>query len=102
MGERRSPRDLAEAVLYPSASIARGFESMIVITDRGKSFAGMIVRESGDSVLLRTAEQQELRIPRDEIEEMDPSTISIMPAGLDETMTAGELADLVAYLRSLR
>ena len=102
VGQRRSGRDLAEAVLFPSASIARGFESMTIITDSGKAYTGIIVRESGDAIHLRTADQQELRILREEIEEMAPSSISIMPQGLDRTMSKEELLDLLAYLQTLR
>ncbi len=102
VGQRRSARDLAEAILYPSASIARGFESMTIITDSGKAHTGMIVRESGDAIHLRTADQQELRILREEIEELAPSNISIMPQGFDQAMSEKDLVDLLTYLQTLR
>ncbi len=102
VGQRRSSRDLAEAILYPSVSIVRGFESMTVVTDSGKAHTGMIVRQSSDAIHMRTSDQQELRILRQEIEEMVPSDTSIMPNGLDQSMTENELADLLAYLQTLR
>jgi hypothetical protein len=39
---------------------------------------------------------------RDEVEGMLPDPISIMPAGLDKTMSPDQLRDLLAYLESLR
>lgn len=42
------------------------------------------------------------RIPRDAIEEMTRSNISIMPKDLDKTLTEQQLVDLVAYLKSLK
>ncbi len=41
-----------------------------------------------------------VRISRSEIEEMQPGTTSVMPAGLDEQVTAQELADLVKFLKA--
>ena len=39
-------------------------------------------------------------IVRDSIEEMAPSEVSMMPSGLLNTLTAAEIIDLLAYLRS--
>ena len=41
------------------------------------------------------------QVPRDQIEQMVPSTVSIMPKGLDANLSEQELADLVAYLMTL-
>jgi putative heme-binding domain-containing protein len=102
VGERRSERDLVEALLFPAASIARGFESQVIRTTDGRTLTGLVVRETAESVFLRTSDQREVRLRRSDIEAQKPSDQSIMPAGLENTMTRQELADLVAYLRSLR
>ena len=52
--------------------------------------------------MLRLADQSESRLKRASIEEMKPSPLSIMPAGLENTMSPQQLADLVAYLQSLK
>ncbi|MFM7832675.1 MAG: hypothetical protein ACKPJD_12840, partial [Planctomycetaceae bacterium] len=39
-------------------------------------------------------------IPRDEIEETQPSKVSMMPAGLINTLNRDEVLDLIAYLQS--
>ncbi|MEX2175178.1 MAG: PVC-type heme-binding CxxCH protein [Pirellulaceae bacterium] len=102
VGERRNQRDLLEALLVPSASIARGFESQLIRTTDGRTLTGLVVRETVESIYLRTSDQREVRLRRDEIEAQKPSVLSIMPAGLENTMTREELADLLAYLRSLK
>jgi putative heme-binding domain-containing protein len=102
VGERRNQRDLLEAVLFPAASIARGFESQVIRTTDGRTLTGLVVRETAESIFLRTNDQREIRLRRSEIEAQKPSELSIMPAGLENTMTRQELADLVAYLRSLK
>ena len=62
----------------------------------------MILSETTDAIQLRTTEQREVTLRRDQIEELHPSTTSIMPAGLDRTVSVEDLKDLVAYLRSLQ
>jgi putative heme-binding domain-containing protein len=102
VGERRNLRDLLEAVVFPSASIARGFESHAILTADGVNLTGLLVRETPESLFLRTNDQREIRLKRADVEAMKPSTISIMPAGLENTMSRQELADLLAYLQSLK
>ena len=41
-------------------------------------------------------------LARGQIEVMQPSTVSIMPSGLEKTLTEAELADVIAYLQSLK
>jgi putative heme-binding domain-containing protein len=102
VGERRNERDLLEAVIVPSASIARGYESQTIRTTDGRTLTGLVVRETTESIYLRTNDQREIRLRRKDIDEQRPSDVSIMPAGLENTMTRQELADLLAYLRSLK
>jgi putative heme-binding domain-containing protein len=102
VGERRSERDLLEAVIVPSASLARGYESHVFRTADGRTLTGLVVRETAESLFLRTSDQREIRLRRSDIEEQKPSELSIMPAGLENTMTRQELADLLAYLKSLK
>ena len=101
-GARRNQRDLLEAILFPSSSLARGFESFIVITTDGKVRTGLILAETTDAIRFRTITQQTLTIRREDIDELQPSPTSIMPAGLDRTMSELDLRDLIAYLTTLK
>jgi putative membrane-bound dehydrogenase-like protein len=102
IGQRRNQRDLLEAVIFPSSSLARGYESQTLLLDDGRSLSGLITHETSDSIVLRLADQSETRVARASIEEMKPSSMSIMPGGLENTMSRQQLADLVAYLQSLK
>lgn len=101
-GARRTTRDLLEAILFPDSSLARGFETFAVLTNDGRVHNGLILSETIDVIRLRTTQQKELTIRRADIEELQPSTVSVMPTGLDRTMSEEELRDLVAYLGSLK
>jgi putative membrane-bound dehydrogenase-like protein len=102
IGEVRSRRDLAEAILLPSASLARGYESYQLATTAGKVFSGLVSRETASTIYLRTTERAEIRVARGDIDQLSPSPTSIMPQGLENTLSERELRDVVAYLHSLK
>ncbi len=102
IGQVRTRRDVLESVLLPSLTLARGYESYTIATASGQVHTGIVSRHSPDAIYLRTAERAEIRIERANISEMAPSPVSIMPEGLERTMTPGELADLLAYVESLK
>jgi putative heme-binding domain-containing protein len=72
------------------------------MTTDGRSHNGLIRTESAEEVVLATGPNEEIRLARSEIEDQEPSKVSIMPAGLDKQLSQQELADLLAFLRSRR
>jgi putative membrane-bound dehydrogenase-like protein len=102
IGAIRSGRDLLESIVFPSSSFARGFEPYSVATDDGRVFAGIITRESSEAIELVAPDRTVTRLPRSSIEAIERGRASIMPQGLDAQLTHDELADLVAFLKSLR
>jgi putative heme-binding domain-containing protein len=102
IGASRTETDLLESIVFPSNSIARGFESYVVHATDGKSFTGVMRRETADAVVLMTAERAEVRLPRNRIESIELSKTSIMPQGLDSGMSRQELGDVIAFLKSLK
>jgi putative heme-binding domain-containing protein len=99
IGRFRSRGELLESVVFPSLIIAPEFRSYSIAIKNGKSVTGLIVRESSEALHLRTADLAEVRIARTDIEEMAPSNVSLMPDGLDKTMSRQELADVLEFLR---
>ena len=71
-------------------------------TPDGKVYNGLLRDENADELVLATGANQEAQIARGDIEEIRPSTVSVMPAGLDQQLTPRELADLVAFLKACR
>jgi putative heme-binding domain-containing protein len=102
IGAIRTGRELLESIVFPGASIARGYEPYLVVLKNGRSHQGILKRETGQAIYLVTAERAEVRIPRTDIETLEPSRVSIMPQRLDGQLTRAELADLIAFLGSLR
>jgi putative heme-binding domain-containing protein len=102
IGQSRTGRDLLEAIVYPSASFVNGYRPYVVATNDGKVIDGVISAETTDAIALRTKDLQEIRVRRDQIDELRESSTSIMPKGLDTQLSADELRHLLAYLQSRR
>lgn len=102
IGQIRGERDLLEAILFPNASFARGYEPISVTTTSGEVHGGVLRSDSRDEVVLGTGAGEEIRIVRQNIKDMQTGTVSLMPPGLDEQLTRQELADLLAFLKATR
>lgn len=102
IGGIRTELDLLEAIVYPSASLVRSYEPVAVATTQGKVHNGIITKETATEITLVTGADQQATIPREEIEEILPSSVSIMPAGLDKQLSDQELADLVTFLKACK
>jgi putative heme-binding domain-containing protein len=101
IGQIRSERDLLEAILFPSASFARGFESVVVTTTTGDAVTG-VLKSEGDAIVLVLVDGQERSILRADVADMQPGAISLMPSGFAEQLSRQELADLLAFLKGTR
>lgn len=102
IGRTRSRRDLIEAIAFPSARLEQSYRSTKMRTVEGEVLNGLIVAQTAQSVTLQIAADRRVTVQRDEIEASEPSSVSIMPAGLDQQLTRQELADLIAFLENAK
>ena len=102
VGKIRTVRDLLESIVYPSASFVRSYEPYTVTRKDGEVLGGLLRKDAADEIVLGTGPGTEARIPRPDVMEMAPGTVSIMPQGLDGLMSKQELADLVAFLKATK
>lgn len=102
LGAIRSGRDILESILFPSSTFAQGYQPFNVTTKDGRELQGAIAREVASGLILRDVSGAETALRREQIAEMKPGNISLMPAGLERNMTRREFADLLAFLQSLK
>ena len=93
---------LYEAILDPSAGIAFGYEAWQIELKSGDEAFGLIVSETADELAIKDTKAIITRIKKSEITKRQQMKISIMPAGLQQTMSTQDLVDLVDYLFSLK
>lgn len=102
IGGIRTEKDLLESIVFPSASFVRSYEPVLVRTQSGDEYNGIIKKDAADEVVLVTGPQAEQRIARADVAEMRPGTISLMPQGLSDQLSRQELSDLVTFLKNTK
>jgi len=102
IGSKLGKDALYEAILNPSAGISFGFEPWTLELASGEEPYGLIVSETADEVSLKDTAGIVARYAKKEITSRRQMKLSIMPAGLQQTMSAQELVSLVEYLISLK
>ncbi|TWT34470.1 DUF7133 domain-containing protein [Blastopirellula retiformator] len=94
--------DLFMAIVDPNRDVSPLFHTTQFMTRSGKSFIGTVIYESPAGTLIQTGPGVTERIMEDEITIRRPSRRSMMPVGLLNGVDDQGLADLYAYLQSLR
>ena len=102
IGQVRKKMDLLEAIVFPSASFVRSFETMQVSTDDGGVLAGIIRDQDAGQITLALSPEKNMRVERGSIRNVEPMPVSLMPAGMNYILSKQELADLIAYLEASR
>ena len=87
-------------VVNPSLEIREGFENHVAITSDGRVLNGFLADRDNQVVVLRGVDGQNVVLRNDELEELVMSKVSIMPEGTLKSLTAQQIRDLFAYLRS--
>jgi putative membrane-bound dehydrogenase-like protein len=99
-GSQRTNLDyLLENVLDPSAVVAREYQVSVVATTSGRVLTGIIKAETPQAITVQTQNEQVV-VPKDEIESRTVSPVSMMPEGLFTALRMEEVRDLVGYLAS--
>ncbi|MFN5806135.1 MAG: c-type cytochrome, partial [Opitutia bacterium] len=102
IGAIRTERDLAESILFPSSTLARDYEAHLFETSDGQTALGVVRSHTAEGLRIVDVAGQEKDLPHAQIVADTTLTESLMPMGLDAAFSRQELADLIAWLRSLR
>ncbi|NQT16765.1 MAG: c-type cytochrome [Planctomycetes bacterium] len=95
----RTDETILTDILDPSNRLTAGYQNYTVVTEDGRIFTGVLGAETATSITLKKEEGVEQTILRREIDEMEASSISMMPAELEKEVGPQDLADLLGYLR---
>ena len=98
----RSPEDLLTHILDPNREVAPNFVNYNVAMQDGRVVSGIIADESAAAITLKRAEGATDSIARDRIETISSTGISLMPEGLEKGLSAQDLANLIAFVKSIR
>jgi quinoprotein glucose dehydrogenase len=99
---RRQKRDyLLESLIDPNKQIAKGFETLVLTLNNGKSLTGVLKSEDAHEIRLITPEGQLLVVRKDQVDERDTGK-SAMPEDVTKHLTRLEIRDLVEFLAGLK
>lgn len=102
-GNRFSNKDLLISILEPSKVISDQYGATQFLTFSGNVIVGKVVNMNGNRLMVLTNMMEpanQTTVIRDDIDSMEAAKVSMMPGGLLNTMTAEEVRDLLAYLKS--
>ena len=90
--------DLIDAIAEPSKVISDQYIGLEIELNDLSTVTGMMVTEDDKTLTVIDVTGKRVDIPKSDIESRKPATKSIMPEGLLNTMSLGELAALINYL----
>jgi putative membrane-bound dehydrogenase-like protein len=98
-GQGKSAAVIATAIVKPSAEIAHGYEGTTLQTKDKLTIQGVLIKE-GDPLMMRSMGGLTQIIPADRVASRRRMTESLMMSGAQLGLTAQDVADLIAFLRS--
>jgi putative heme-binding domain-containing protein len=92
---------LVESIQFPNRKIKEGYHATLVETKDDQELSGILVRETGEQLIIRDASNKEVAIAKNNIAKRTASTSSLMPAGLVDALSSQEQIDLYRFLSEL-
>jgi putative heme-binding domain-containing protein len=102
IGKKLDRPKLLESLLEPSKTIDPQFVTQLIETTDGEVVTGLLVTRDANQVVLRLADGKERSVAADKIDLITAQQKSLMPELLLQDLTAAQVADLLAYLSSLK
>ena len=102
VSRRFSRQDLFTAIVAPNRDVSSRYRTLQVLTTTGRLYSGIVIYQSVDGVLLRTGSNETIRVEAEEMESQRYRSLSLMPRDLLRDFKDQDLADLDAYLRTLK
>jgi putative heme-binding domain-containing protein len=100
---RFSFKDLTESITEPSKVISDQYKASTIRTAAGKTIIGRVVSEVNGKYTIVTDPEDSTKVvelKKEDIEDIKPSNISLMPEKLLNDLNENEVLDLLAYLLS--
>ena len=95
---RNDWNQLLSNVFDPSLVIGAAYQAVTVATNDGRLLTGLLAEDSKERIVLKGQGGKVETIPRDDVEAIKTSPISLMPEDLEKQLTKREIADLFAFL----
>ncbi len=95
----REKRALLTDMLDPNRAMAPQFQVYLVKTTSGETLTGIVASETPSGLTLRRANGEESSVLRRDIAEIKAWPASLMPEGLENSLSPQDFSDLLEFLR---
>ncbi len=102
IGKKYDREKLLESIMQPSKNIEPKYVTWLVETTEGRLITGLLVHKDGNEIVIKDTQNKEVRIATGNIESTHQMQQSLMPDLLLRDWTPQQVADLLAYLGSLK
>jgi putative heme-binding domain-containing protein len=90
---------ILENIVDPSAVLGNDYRMTVLNTVDGRVISGLVQSESDSAITMRTINDT-IVVAKEDIEDRQLSSLSLMPEGLMDTLSEEDVQNLVAYLGS--
>jgi quinoprotein glucose dehydrogenase len=97
IGSQKDRQYLLESILLPNKQIAPGFDSVMVNTKGGDTYAGVLKSETDKELVLNSPDGGKVTVQKSDIESRRKA-LSPMPEGIGQILSKQDLRDLVEFL----
>jgi putative heme-binding domain-containing protein len=91
---------LLSGIIEPSAELNPQYLTYVVETKAGQLRVGLVQRQNSKTVILSSLNDEDIVLPRSNIQDVRPQPWSLMPDGLEVGLTPKTMADILEYILS--
>jgi len=98
----RSAKTILTSLLDPNRAVEQKYLQYLALTEEGRALSGILVAETATSITLAGPDGKRHVIRRSDLDQFKSTGKSLMPEGLQKDLSEQDLADLVAYVQSVK
>jgi putative heme-binding domain-containing protein len=95
---RLQRKQILREILFPSLHLNEEYPTATILLRDGRVLSGTVTAAGPDAVLVGASDGAKAIVEKSEIDEVHPSRLSAMPAGLLDRLTLPEVESLIAFL----
>ncbi|MBX3436157.1 MAG: c-type cytochrome [Planctomycetaceae bacterium] len=90
---------LLVSMVDPGAQVRKEYLNYTVLTLDGRVLSGLLVEDTAAHVVILDAKGERTTLARDDLDQIEPAGVSLMPENILKPLTSQELRDLFAFLQ---
>ncbi|MBC7965787.1 MAG: c-type cytochrome [Fuerstia sp.] len=98
VGKRQTREEILASLLEPSKKIDPKFATWIAQTKDGKVHSGLLISRDEQQIVIRNARAENTTLNADDVEELQPQAISLMPEKQLNDLSDADIASLLEFL----